>query len=77
MVWAIRSDLEFREQSDDGSLTQRHLEAEQLRLQSMRAGLEAVRTSGEVVEYKLRDLDEQIADLLAEIQRLSVMVPRG
>lgn len=77
MVWTIRSDLEFREDSEDGSLTQSHLEAEQLRLQSIRAGLEAVRTDGDVAEYKLRDLDEQIEDLLESIERLNRLMPRG
>ena len=75
MVWSIRSDIDFRSRSTDVSITRRELQSEELRLQSMRAGLEEVREIEALPAYKLRDLDMQIQDLLLTIQRLADSAP--
>lgn len=68
MVWLVRQEFEFRLAAPDRDMSARELANHFVRLESMQAGLSAVRKSGRVADYKFVTLDESISELRKKIE---------
>ena len=77
MNWSIRSNIEFQLEAADETLTRRELQAEVLRLRSMREGLEAIRETGTIEAARLDELDVEIDELLRFIEDTAFAAARN
>ncbi len=71
MVWYMQSELRFLRQSGDAVISVNSVVGQVRRLQSIKAGMAAVRDGGHIGEIRLGRLDAQIDALIGELQDLS------